>query len=93
MIDSLGGVTRFWADIKANLRPTEYEEFAQQPGVYPSSLGIGLVLTPPALPFARNSTFVKTYAALRELVPSMGKSVSARALEAKIVKSAQARGS
>ena len=39
-----GGVSRFWADLKANTPSERVFEFIQQPGIYPSTLGIGIVL-------------------------------------------------
>jgi len=39
-----GGVSRFWADLKANTPSERVVEFIQQPGVYPSTLGIGIVI-------------------------------------------------
>ena len=44
-MDPYGGSTRFWADVKANLPPSRVHEFVQQPGIFPPTLGIG-VITP-----------------------------------------------
>ena len=39
-----GGVPRFWADLKANLHRERWVEFAAQKAIFPTTLGIGLVL-------------------------------------------------
>ena len=89
MGDQGDGVPRFWADLKANLNPADYVEFIQQPGVFPPSLGIGVLLNKPALPLRVASTRTKKYAVLRELVPTMGKYTNTTGLVAQI---AQAHG-
>lgn len=42
-LDKYGGSTRFWADVKSNVDPTRVHEFVQQPGIFPPTLGIGIV--------------------------------------------------
>jgi hypothetical protein len=44
-----GGPPRMWAMLKAHLEATRWREFADQPGLYPPKLGIGLVWPHPAL--------------------------------------------
>ena len=39
-----GGVPKFWSDLKTNVDPSRIREFVQQPGIYPPTLGIGIVL-------------------------------------------------
>ena len=38
------GIPRFWADLKANLNRDRWVEFTEQRAIFPSTLGLGLVL-------------------------------------------------
>ena len=64
------GVPRFWASATANLPSSAYVEFVQQPGRYPASLGLGLILRPElalarAQPWETNSTKPMLYQKVR----------------------------
>jgi len=68
------GVPRFWASATANLPSSAYVEFVQQPGRYPASLGLGLILRPElalarAQPWETNSTKPMLYQKVRASIP------------------------
>lgn len=63
-----GGVPRFWADVKANLERDRWLEFTSNGAIWPSTMGLGLLLAPAddtarpaAVSFTNRSTSPSAY--------------------------------